>query len=116
MSESEQAGPVVFRVVDRARGLHVIRANHMVNDGSVVRFLNDRNAEVACFIGPLGAMRVEGSVSVPAPTVTELMPGEACLASFPPAPRGLVAATCVVAVAIAVSVALKGYELFWFAG
>lgn len=115
MSESEQAGPVVFRVVDQAGARHVIRAERMFYDGDTATFSNGGDV-IAYFTSPIGAMRVEGSFSAPPVSAVDLAPGEACLASFPPAPRGLVAATCVVAVAIAVSVALKGYELFWFAG
>lgn len=115
MIDSKQVGGSLFRVVDRRGNIHEVQAGRMLTDGFVVTFHHGvgPGGEIASFGHPIGVSRVDVS------TYTEtlnLAPGEACLAAFPAAPRGLVVATCVVAAAIAVSVVLKVYELFLFAG
>ena len=80
MSESKQAVPVIFRVVDKRGGLHSVTAVRMVADGDVVTLYGDNNhTEVGCFPDPIAVMRDEGSTSA---LYADLTPGEVCVTSI----------------------------------
>lgn len=113
MSEPKPAGEVVFRVVDKCGGPHFVTAVRMAVVHEVVTFYDVRGEKVGHFVEPIGVVLAESCTAF---ATSDLVPGEACVSSFQPAPRSLVFATCIVAAAFAVSVALKAYELFWFAG
>lgn len=103
----------VFIVVDRGGDRHSVTADRMLTDGREVTF-TVAGREVGSFFDPLSAQ-----VSTPSVAPAELcalVPGEVCMTSFQSAPRGLVEVSCFVALMFAVSVGLKAYELFWFAG
>ena len=114
MSESKKDGANFFRVVDRRGNVHVIQADRMIVDDGVVTFhRSGSHSEIASFIQPVGAARVDESTY---PEALKLTPGEVCMSAFPAVPRGLLGVTWLVGLAFTVSVGLKAYELFWFAG
>ena len=109
MSESKQAGEVVFRVVDKRGGIHSITAKHMMTDGDVVKFFDGRNCEVASFVDPIGAMLAENATSA---TFADLVQGEACLSAFQLVSRGLLVVALAWSVVFVVSVGVEVYKLF----